>query len=166
MIKLWTFLFVLFCAPAFAQIIGPSGSGGAITGNVGVFGSDGATISSPSNPFPVILEGGSSGSPTYTKPGTYTEVPLDVATTTSANTAVTALIATHRSAGGWIENPPTATTVICINTITTAAFSSGACVGSNNAISPGQVFNIPANANTVSVVSSDATHAFSGEGLQ
>ena len=60
----------------------------------------------------------------------------------------------------------TATTVICVNTITTAAFSSGACIGSNNGLSPGQVFNIPPNANAVSVVSSDASHAFSGEGLQ
>jgi len=110
--------------------------------------------------------GGSPSSPSYIKPGTYTEVPLDIATTTSANVAVAALSAGHRSAGGWIQNPPTATTVICVNTITTAAFSSGACIGSNNAISPGQVFNIPANANAVSVVSSDATHPFSGEGLQ
>lgn len=115
-------------------------------------------------PVPVTVSSGSST--ITTKPGTFTEVALDVATTTSANTAVTALIATHRSAGGWIENPITATTVICVNTITTAAFSSGACVGSNNGIAPGQVFNIPANANAVSVVSSDASHAFSGEGLQ
>lgn len=113
---------------------------------------------------PVSLTSGSST--ITTKPGTYTEVALDISTTTSANTAVNALSATHRSAGGWIENPITATTVICVNTITTAAFSSGACVGSNNGVAPGQVFNIPANANAVSVVSSDASHAFSGEGLQ
>jgi len=115
---------------------------------------------------PCIVSGSGGGGSINVKPGTYTEVPLDVSTTTSANTAVTALIATHRSAGGWIENPPTATTVICVNTITTAAFSSGSCVGSNNAVSPGQVFNIPSNSNAVSVVSSDASHAYSGEGLQ
>lgn len=122
---------------------------------------------STAGPWTPCSGGGSAPTtPSFVKPGSFTEVPLDIATTTTANTAVTAIIAGHRTAGGWIENPSTATTVICVNSITTAAFSSGACVGSNNGISPGQTFNIPANANAVSVISSDASHAYSGEGLQ
>ena len=40
-----------------------------------------------------------------TKPGTYTEVALDIATTTSANTAVNALSAGHRLAEVGYKTP-------------------------------------------------------------
>ncbi len=102
-----------------------------------------------------------------TGPRTFTEVPLDIATTTTGGVAVTALNAGHRTAGGWITNPSTASSAatFCVNTVATATITSSACVGSNNALVPGQTFTLPANGNTVSVISSDATHPFSGEGL-
>lgn len=102
--------------------------------------------------------------PTATKPGTYTLVALDVATVTTGGTAVTALTSGHRSAGGWIQNPATATINLGINEIGTATGTTSA--GSTTFISPGQTYTLAPSGNAVSVISSDSSHAFSGMGWQ
>ena len=97
-------------------------------------------------------------------PGARTMVPLDVATVTTGGTAVTALSAGHRTAGGWLYNPATATINLCINEIGTATGTTSA--GSTTCIPPGTPYTLAASTGAVSVISSDSSHAFSGEGLQ
>lgn len=95
----------------------------------------------------------------------YVLTPLDVATVTTGGSAVTALTAGHRSAGGWIYNPPTATVNLCINEVGTASGTTSA--GNTTCIVPGQTYVLTASSNSpVSVVSSDSAHPFSGYGLQ
>jgi hypothetical protein len=96
-------------------------------------------------------------------PGTLTIVPLDVATVTTGGTAVTALNAPHRSAGGWIQNPPTATVNLCINEVGVASGTTSA--GSVTCIAPGQSYRLAPSPGPVSVVSSDSAHPFSGYGV-
>lgn len=101
---------------------------------------------------------------TPTVPGTLTIVPLDISTVTTGGTAVTALNAGHRSAGGWIQNPGAPNTVnLCINERGTAVGSTSA--GDTTCISPGQSYNLTASPGTVSVITSDSSHPFSGYGL-
>lgn len=88
---------------------------------------------------------------------------LDVATVTTGGTAVTALSAGHRSSGGWIQNPSTATTNLCINERGAATVTQG---GDITCIVPGQTYLLAANGNAVSVVSSDSAHPYSGYGWQ
>ncbi len=102
--------------------------------------------------------------PVLTKPAPYTLVPLDVATVTTGGTAVTALLAGNRLAGGWISNPVTATANLGINEIGTAAGTTSA--GNTTFIVPGQTYTLTPSGNAVSVISSDSTHAFSGMGWQ
>ena len=99
-----------------------------------------------------------------TTPGSRTLVPLDVNTVTTASTAVTALLAGHRTAGGWISNPATATASIGINEIGTASGTTS--VGNTTFISPGQSYTLQPSGNAVSVISVDASHPFSGYGFQ
>lgn len=94
----------------------------------------------------------------------YTIIALDVATVTTGGTAVTALTAGHRVSGGWIANPTTATISLCINEIGTASGTSSS--GSTTCISPGATYVLAPSGNAVSVISSDSSHPFSGEGLQ
>ena len=95
----------------------------------------------------------------------YVLTPLDVATVTTGGTAVTALLPQHRSSGGWIYNPPTATVNLCINEIGTASGTTSA--GNTTCIVPGQTYVLTASSNNpVSVISSDSAHPFSGYGLQ
>lgn len=95
----------------------------------------------------------------------YVLTPLDVATVTTGGTAVTALTAGHRSAGGWIYNPPSATVNLCINEVGTASGTTSA--GNTTCIVPGQTYVLTASSNKpVSVVSADSAHPFSGYGLQ
>ena len=88
---------------------------------------------------------------------------LDVATVTTGGTAVTALTAGHRSSGGWIMNPSTATTSLCVNERGTATTTAG---GDIVCLAPGQTLVLAASGNAVSVVSSDSAHVFSGYGWQ
>ena len=88
-------------------------------------------------------------------------VSLDVSTVTTGGTAVTAINAGHRASGGWIQNPPTAATNLCINERGTATTTAG---GDVTCIAPGQTYMLSGNAGPVSVVSSDSAHAFSGMG--
>lgn len=97
-------------------------------------------------------------------PGSRTLVALDIATVTTGGTAVTALNSGHRTAGGWIQNPPSATINLCINEIGTASGTTSA--GSTTCIQPGQTYALVPAAGAVSVISSDSSHPFSGEGLQ
>jgi hypothetical protein len=88
---------------------------------------------------------------------------LDVATVTTGGTAVTALAAGHRTSGGWLQNPPTATTNLCVNERGTATTTAG---GDVTCIVPGQTYLLGGSGNAVSVVSSDSAHPFSGYGWQ
>jgi len=104
-----------------------------------------------------------SGTITPTVSGTVTLITLDVKQVTTGGAAVTALTAGHRSRGGWLQNPSTATTSLCINELGTASGTSSN--GDTTCISPGQSYNLAASANAVSVVTSDSAHAFSGYGF-
>ena len=119
---------------------------------VGTGGGGGNPIS-PTNPLPVTQV-----------PRTNVLVPLDVATVTTGATAVTALVAGNRVAGGWLQNPSTATINLCVNEIATASGTTSA--GSTTCILPGQSYVLTAAAGAVSVVSSDSAHPFSGYGLK
>ena len=89
-------------------------------------------------------------------------VPLDVSTVTTGGTAVTALVAGHRNAGGWLYNPPTATVNLCVNEIAVAAGTTSN--GNLTCIVPGQTLLLTPSTNAVSVISSDSAHNFSGYG--
>lgn len=97
-----------------------------------------------------------------TTPGSLTLVPLDVATVTTGGTAVTALTAGHRNKGGFLVNPKAATIDLCINEQTTASgtVSAGALI----CIVPGQSYSLAPSALGVSVITSDSTHPFAGQG--
>lgn len=99
-----------------------------------------------------------------TSAATVTLVALDVSSVTTGGTAVTALNAGHRTKGGWIQNPPSASVNLCVNEVGTASGTTSS--GNTTCIVPGQTYNLAASANAVSVVSSDNTHAFSGFGFQ
>ena len=95
--------------------------------------------------------------------GPLTIVALDAATVTTGGTAASASVAGHHNKGGWILNPSTATINLCINEQGTASGTTSA--GALTCIVPGQAFNITPNATSVvSVISSDSSHAFSGQG--
>jgi hypothetical protein len=90
-------------------------------------------------------------------------VPLDIATVTTANTAVTALNAGHASAGGWLVT--SAASGICVDQVTTAGTVTGtpsttACVGQN------VPYYIIATPNAVSVNSTVGLTKFAGVGEQ
>ena len=91
--------------------------------------------------------------------------PLDIATVTTGGTAVTAVAHYHRLKGGWLQNPATATTPLCINEMDAAAATTTPG-GNNTCIVPGQTYLLAPSGNSVSVVSSDSAHAFSGYGWQ
>ena len=111
---------------------------------------------SPTNPLPVEVVSGSGSQVTI--------LSLDVSTVTTGGTPVTALSAGHATAGGWIQNPPTATTNLGINQKGTAAGTTSS--GDTTFIIPGQTYQLSPSANAVSVISSDSAHAFSGYGFQ
>jgi hypothetical protein len=97
-----------------------------------------------------------------TVPGILTLVPLDIATVTTGGTAVTALNAGHRTAGGWLMNPAGAAAPLCINEQAVASGTTSA--GSLICIVAGASFNLAPSRQPVSVVSSDSAHPFAGEG--
>lgn len=100
---------------------------------------------------------------TLTAPGAIALQPLDAATVTTGGTAVIASAQGHHNKGGYIFNPSTATTNLCINEIGTATGTTSA--GSTTCIVPGQTYVLaPSPFFAVSVVSSDSAHAFSGYG--
>lgn len=123
-----------------------------LTNPVGVKGADGSTISSSTNPVPV----GAS-------PAVRTIVTLDVKTVTTGGTAVTAIAAGHRTAGGFLLNPVGATINLCINEIGTATGTTSS--GDTTCILPGQSYKVVPASTGVSVITSDSSHPFSGYGL-
>jgi hypothetical protein len=91
--------------------------------------------------------------------------PLDIATVTTGGTAVTAIAHYHRLKGGWLNNPSAATTNLCINEMD-AAVATTTPGGNVTCIVPGQTYLLAPSGNSVSVVSSDSAHPFSGYGWQ
>ena len=95
---------------------------------------------------------------------TVTLVTLDAKSVTTGGTAVTAINAGNRTAGGWLQNPSTATISLCINELGAATGTTSN--GDTYCIAPGQVTRLAASANAVSVIASDASHAFAGYGYK
>lgn len=90
--------------------------------------------------------------------------PLDVAVVTTGSTPVTAISPTHRTAGGYLYNPPAPNTVnLCINEIDAAGITSS---GNTTCIIPGQGYNLTQSGLGVSVNATDSAHVFSGYGLR
>ncbi len=98
-----------------------------------------------------------------TAPSARTLVPLDITTVTTGGTAVAALAAGHRTKGGWIHNPASATINLCINEQGSASGTTSA--GATTCIAPGQTYSLAPAAGAVSVISSDSSHPFSGMGF-
>lgn len=144
-----------------------SGGGSGSNASVGVNGATGPTSSTQIG----IVDGSgnlqpasaSNPVPTSTKAGARTIVALDVSTVTTGGTAVTALNAGHRTAGGFLYNPIGATINLCINEQATASGTTSA--GALTCIQPGQSYNLTPAAAAVSVITSDSSHPFSGQGL-
>ena len=86
---------------------------------------------------------------------------LDISIVTTGGTAVTALNAGHRLGGGWLFNPATASTNLCINEVSTATTTSQ---GDTTCIAPGSPYQLTPSDLPVSVNTSDSSHAFSGKG--
>lgn len=118
---------------------------------------------SSSNPLYTTPASGGAASAVTTTPGLRTIIPLDVSTVTTGGTAVTALNAGHRSAGGFLYNPIGATINLCINEQGTASGTTSA--GALTCIQPGQGYKLAPTSGAVSVVTSDSSHPFSGYGL-
>lgn len=97
-------------------------------------------------------------------PASRTIVALDVSTVTTGGTAVTALTAGHKTAGGFLLNPIGATINLCINEQTTASGTTSAA--GLTCILPGQSYSLTPSTGSVSVITSDSAHPFSGQGLQ
>lgn len=111
-----------------------------------------------------LCVGGGSSVPVAIKFAPLTIVTLDVKTVTTGGTAVTALTTGHKTAGGWIQNPPSATINLCINEIGAATGTTSS--GDTTCIIPGATYNLVPSAGAVSVISSDSSHPFSGYGFQ
>lgn len=94
--------------------------------------------------------------------GAGTIVALDVATVTTGGTAVTALTAGHRNRGGWLQNPKGATIDLCINEQGTASGTTSS--GATTCVVPGQTYTLTPSTAAVSVITSDSSHPFSGQG--
>lgn len=92
-----------------------------------------------------------------------TFVPLDAATVVTGGTAVVALKAGNRTAGGWIQNP-VGGNPLCINEVGTASGTTSS--GNTTCIAAGQTYTLAPSSNAVSVISSDSSHAFSGYGFR
>lgn len=99
-----------------------------------------------------------------TTPGQRTLVTLDVKTVTTGGTAVNAISAGHRTAGGFLQNPIGATIALCINEIGTASGTTSS--GDTTCIQPGQSYTVAPASTAVSVVTSDSAHPYSGYGIQ
>ena len=145
-----------------ASVIGTVAAGTAATNALLTGAVYNATQPSPTTGQQTSLQADVQGN-LRTSNGAKTLVALDVASVTTGGVAVTALSAGHRTAGGWIYNPPTATVNLCINEITTASGTTSA--GSLVCILPGNTDVLTPSPNAVSVISSDSPHAFAGYGM-
>lgn len=111
--------------------------------------------------LPTGTGGGGGGTSGVT---TRTLVTLDVKTVTTGGTAVIALTAGHRTAGGFLFNPAAAAAALCINEIGTASGTTSS--GDTTCIAAGQSYVLAPSTAAASVISSDSSHPFSGYGLQ
>ncbi len=127
---------------------------GSAPGTAGTASANVVTVQGVASMTPVL---------TTTTPSSRTIVPLDVSTVTTGGTAVTALTAGHRTAGGFLYNPIGATINLCINEQGTASGTTSA--GALTCVQPGQAYNLAPAAGAVSVITSDSSHPFSGYGL-
>lgn len=110
-----------------------------------------------------VVGTGTFGTQSTTSPGARTLVTLDIKTVTTGGTAVAAISAGHRTAGGFLQNPVGATIALCINEIGTASGTTSS--GDTTCIQPGQSYTVAPAAAAVSVITSDSSHPFSGYGL-
>jgi hypothetical protein len=135
--------------------------GNGVTGT----GSQRVTVASDNTPFATKIDQTTPGTTNAvtTSPNARTIVTLDVKTVTTGGTAVAALTAGHKTAGGWIQNPSNATINLCINEIGTATGTTSS--GDTTCIIPGQTYNLIPSGGAVSVISSDSSHPFAGYGL-
>lgn len=101
---------------------------------------------------------------TVTVPGPLIVVPLDIATVTTGGTAVTAINAGNRVAGGYLQNPKGATIDLCINELVAASGTTSA--GSLICIPPAGSYSVNPGIGSVSVITSDSSHPFAGYGLK
>lgn len=109
------------------------------------------------------VTGGGSGGSVLSKPAPLTIIPLDISTVTTGGTAVTALTAGHRTAGGFLTNPKAATIDLCVNEQGVA--SGTTTFGALICVPPGGSYNLVPAAGAVSVITSDSSHPFGGEGM-
>lgn len=96
---------------------------------------------------------------TVTTPGPVTLAPLDVSVVTTGGTAVTAIVAGGRTAGGWIALPASASAPLCISELATATTISS---GTTTCITAGQSYVVAPGNGPVSANSTAAGLAFSG----
>jgi hypothetical protein len=101
-----------------------------------------ARASTPTLPEPLIL------------------VPLNVATVTTGGTAAVAVLAGNKTGGGWIQNPIGAAAALCIDEIDTATGTTSS--GNTTCIAAGAIYTMTPSIGSVSVISSDSAHPFSG----
>jgi len=111
--------------------------------------------------------GGAAGGPgtggTLVTPAPKTIVTLDAKSVVTGGTAVTALVAGNRTAGGFVQNPPNATSNLCVNEIGAAGTASS---GDTVCVVPGQGYVITASAGAVTINAADTGHAYAGYGLK
>jgi hypothetical protein len=69
----------------------------------------------------------------------------------------------HVAKGGWLYNPASATTPLCVAIAGNAGLATSAMT---TCIAAGQTYTIPAMAGAVSVNATDSGHMFSGAGYQ
>jgi hypothetical protein len=95
------------------------------------------------------------------KPGTLTQIALDVGSVTTGGTPVNALSATHAAAGGYILTANAAG--ICVNLLGSAGTSTS---GNTTCVAANQPYDIPPTANAVSVNSSASSVTLAGYGFE
>jgi hypothetical protein len=110
----------------------------------------------------VLCASGARGQNVTTFPGPLQIVTLDVKTVTTGGAAVTAIANGHRTAGGFIQNP-TGAVALCINEIGTATGATSS--GDTTCIAGGATYTVAPSIGSVSVISSDSSHPFSGYGF-
>ena len=117
-----------------------------------------STAAAAANPALVVTTSPNSAVPLRTL------VTLDIKFVTTGGVAVTVLNAGNRKAGGWLQNPSTATVNLCINEIGTATGTTSS--GDTTCVTPGQTYMLAPSGNAVSVITADNAHSFSGMGWQ
>jgi hypothetical protein len=95
------------------------------------------------------------------KPGTLTQIALDIASVTTGGTPVNALSTTHASAGGFVITANAAG--ICVNVLGAAGTATS---GNTDCVVANQPYFIPPTANAVSVNSTASSVTLAGYGFE